>query len=162
MYNDKIYNNLFQLSFIPENNTFQVNGYTFGIFQDVLERLQIQLNFSTIQYKRKEQAWGMIYEEPNGTYHGTGIVGDIFFKRADLAVAPLTIAVERAKFIDFLPPIKPDYVGMYVLKISGHQMLDLHLIISPFAQDSWMLIIITSTIIATVKLGILKFYGMKL
>ena len=104
----------------------------------------------------------MIDLQPNGTYHGTGIIGDIFFKRADLAVAPLTISFERAEFINFLPPLKPDYAGIYVSKMSGHQILDLHLIISPFAQDSWMLIIVTSTIIAIVKLGISKLYGIKL
>lgn len=103
----------------------------------------------------------MIYPQPNGTFHGTGIVGDIFFKRADLVVAPLMITFERANFINFLPPLNPEYAGLYVLKMSGHQTLDFHLIISPFAQDSWILIIITSTIIAIVKLGILKLYGIK-
>ena len=101
----------------------------------------------------------MIYPQANGTYQGTGMVGDIYFKRADLAVAPLTITFERAKFINFLPPIKPDYAGIYVLKMSGNHILDFQLIMSPFAQDSWILIIMISTIIAIVKLGILKLYG---
>ena len=118
------------------------------------------MNFSTIQYKNKENAWGMIYPQSNGTFHGTGIVGDIFFKRADLAVAPLTITIERANFINFLPSLKPEYAGIYVPKMSGYQNLEFQLIISPFAQDTWMLIMITSTIIAIMKLGILKLNGM--
>ena len=33
-----------------------VNGYTYGLFQDVLEELETQLNFTTLLYKNKKGA----------------------------------------------------------------------------------------------------------
>ena len=50
----------------------KVNGYTYGIFNDVLEALQSQLNFTSNLYKRKKTAWGYIFPQPNGTFRGTG------------------------------------------------------------------------------------------
>ena len=53
-------------------NVLKVNGYTYGIFNDVLEALQSQLNFTSNLYKRKKTAWGYIFPQPNGTFTGTG------------------------------------------------------------------------------------------
>ena len=75
--------------FYTNNETYLVNGYMSGIMFDILEILQNRLNFSTLLYKRKKESWGFIYPQSNGTFTGTGMVGDIFFQRADLIVAPL-------------------------------------------------------------------------
>ena len=101
----------------------------------------------------------MIYPQPNGTFHGTGIIGDIFFKRADLAVAPLGNVIERARYVYYLPSLKHYFIDLYISRASGEYAIDLHLLLSPFAQDSWMLIIFTSIIIALVKLGLLNIFG---
>ena len=45
---------------------------------------------------------------------GTGILGDIFFKRADLVVAPIGIFFDRAKFVDFLPELEKYSAGLYI------------------------------------------------
>ena len=136
-----------------------MNGYTYGIFQDVLELLETQLNFSTTLYKRKEEAWGMIYPQPNGSFIGTGIIGDIFFKRADLAVAALGNVIGRARYVDYLPSLKYYYIDLFISRASGEHAIDIHLLLSPFAQDSWMLIISTAIIMALVKLGLLNIFG---
>ena len=60
-----------KVPYFSNNRTFLVNGYTYGKFNDVLETLQSQLNFTCDLYKRKETAWGYIYPQPNGTYKGT-------------------------------------------------------------------------------------------
>ena len=145
--------------YITENNTYHVNGYTYGIYQDVLELLETQLNFSTTLYKREKEAWGMIYPQPNGSFIGTGIIGDIFFKRADLAVAPLGNVIGRARYVDYLPSLKYYYIDLFISRASGEYAIDLHLLLSPFAQDSWMLIISTAIIMALVKLGLLNIFG---
>ena len=68
-----------RLSYIDEapyfenNKTYRVNNYTYGMFHDILQLLENQLNFSTTLYKRKDAVWGYIYPQPNGTYTGTGI-----------------------------------------------------------------------------------------
>ena len=66
--------------YFPNNQTYLVNGYTYGKYNDVLETLQSQLNFTTDLYKRKETAWGYIYPQPNGTYIGTGIKKTFFLQ----------------------------------------------------------------------------------
>ena len=75
-----------EAKFNSNNDTYIVNGYTYGILNDVLHILQNQLNFSTQLYKRKDAQWGYIYNQSDGSFKGTGMVGDIFFKRADFAV----------------------------------------------------------------------------
>ena len=52
---------------------FVVNGYTYGLFQDVLEELESKLNFSTLLYKNKKDEWGFVYPQSDGTFRGTGI-----------------------------------------------------------------------------------------
>ena len=45
---------------------------------------------------------------------GSGIVGDVFFKRVDMAVAPLSMIYRRALYIDYFPPVLPDFVGILI------------------------------------------------
>ena len=87
------------------------------------------------------------------------MMGDIFYKNADLTIAAMGVTFERGSFVDFLPSIKHYYMELYISKDSQAHAVDFHLLLSPFAQDSWILIIFTSVIIALVKLGILKLYG---
>ena len=61
----------------------KVNGYTYGIFNDVLEALQSQLNFTSNLYKRKKTAWGYIFPQPNGTLRGTGNIIFQFMHKKD-------------------------------------------------------------------------------
>ena len=142
-----------------ENDTYLVNGYTSGLFQDVLDVLESQLNFSTLLYKRKTTFWGSFYNHPNGTVYGTGMMGDIFYKNADLTVAPMGVTFVRGSFVGFLPIVKQFYMELYISKDSQAHAMDFHLLLSPFAQDSWISIIFASLIIALVKLWILKLHG---
>ena len=61
------------------NETYFMNGYQSGLFDEVLQILQSRLNFSTLLYKRKEVAWGYIYPLSNGSFHGTGQTISIHF-----------------------------------------------------------------------------------
>ena len=86
-------------------------------------------------------------------------MGDIFYKNADLTVAPMGVTFERGSFVGFLPTLKQFYIELYISKDGQAHAMDFHLLLSPFAQDSWILIIFTSLIIALVKLAILKLDG---
>ena len=87
------------------------------------------------------------------------MVGDIFYKNADITVAPLGVTFERGSYVDFLPTVKHYYMDLYISKDSQEHAIDFHLLLSPFAQDSWIVIIFASLVIALVKLGILKLHG---
>ena len=91
--------------YFPNNETYLINDYVYGICVDVLKELESELNFTTLIFKRKTEAWGFVQEWPNGTFTGSGMVGDIFSKRADLVVTSLSIIPERAQYVDFLPPL---------------------------------------------------------
>ena len=91
--------------YFPNNQTYRIDNFTYGLFNDIMQILQDRLNFTTMLYKRKEVSWGYIRPTQNGSFEGTGIVGDIFFKRADIALASLHIKIERALYIDYLPPV---------------------------------------------------------
>ena len=84
-------NYITEAKFYSNNDTFFVNGYAYGIFNDVLQILQNQLNFTTQLYKRKDGQFGYIYKQLNGSFKGTGMVGDIFFKRADFVAGKLNL-----------------------------------------------------------------------
>ena len=71
-------------NYFSNNKTYLVNGYIYGLFYDIFREIEDHLNFTTLLYKNEEEAWGYIYPQPNGTYRGTGVVGDVFFQRADL------------------------------------------------------------------------------
>ena len=46
--------------YFPQNETFLVTGKTSGIFNDILEAVEKQLNFTTESYKRKVEWWGNV------------------------------------------------------------------------------------------------------
>ena len=59
--------------YFPNNETYLVNGFTYGIFDDVFKIMEYTLNFSSVKYKRKEEDWGNMYTQPDGSVKGTGI-----------------------------------------------------------------------------------------
>ena len=101
--------------YFPENETYLLNGFTYGIYHDVLNVLQDHLNFSTQLFKRKDGAWGMVYPQDDGTFRTVGFVGDLFLKKADFAIASVIILKDRAQFVDYLPAMGL-YQGKYSLQ----------------------------------------------
>ena len=85
--------------YISENKTYNVTDHVQGIYIDVLKLLEAKHNFSTQLYHREDQQWGTIVSYPNGSYQGIGLVGDLFFKRADLVIAPLAFVLGRFSYI---------------------------------------------------------------
>ena len=144
-------------NYFSNNQTYRVNGYTYGIFNDVLRNLENRFNFSTVLYKRKEVAWGNVIPLSNGSFHGTGVIGDVFFQRADLAVAPLGVVLGRAYHVDFLPPILPHFAGLFVKNLDEEsENVELDTFIAPFKGALWATIFALMILIAISKLILLK------
>ena len=101
--------------YFPENETYLLNGFTYGVYHDLLNVLQNHLNFSTQVFKRKDSDWGMVYAQDDGTFKTVGVVGDVFLKKADFAIASFLIMENRYKFFDFLPTMGP-HEGKYSLQ----------------------------------------------
>ena len=128
-----LYPNFTQMAtFFSNNETYLVTDYVYGIFHDVLMALQKQLNFTTVLYKRKEIAWGFVYPQNDGTFEATGIVGDLFFNKVDMVVAPLAIFYRRALYIDYLLPLTQKVIGIYIPSSAAQGKFDFDMIFSPF------------------------------
>lgn len=137
--------------YFPNNETYEVTRFTYGLFKDILDIMQESLNFTTILYKRKEEVWGSIYPQTNGSFTGTGLTGDIFFGNADIAVAPLNFVIDRAIHINFLPPIKPYFSAIYI-PMTDHEVIDLDTYVRPFTSILWTIVILTGIILTMMKL----------
>ena len=148
-----------EAKYFPSNETYLVTDFTYGLFHDVLMILQERLNFTTELYKRKELAWGQIYKMDNGSYEGTGIIGDVFFERADICVAATSIHINRARFIDYLPPLQSKLTEIYISTSNTEMSIDFHTYITPFTHDLWMTLVIVGIIFAALKLFFLKLHG---
>ena len=145
--------------FFPNNQTYHINNFIFGVYHDILTIIERQLNFSTILYKRKKEAWGYVYPQPNGSYVATGIVGDVFFKRVDIAVASLNIDLKRAEHVDFLLQITPQIAGLYVQRNATEEVMDLNTFTVPFTQNVWLTLFAISIFVATIKIMLTYFFG---
>ena len=76
--------------------------------------MQNELNFTAEIYKRKDNGWGQVYPQKDGSFHASGMVGDVFFGRADVIASTLTVTIKRSLSIDYLNPIAPDVVGLFI------------------------------------------------
>ena len=141
--------------FYPSNQTYLVNRYINGLYYEVLHELEKHLNFSSVIYKRKVTSWGFVYPQDNGSVIGTGIVGDIYFKRADLIAAPLTATYSRSLHIDFMPPITRQIIALWIANQDSQEDFDFDTFVTPLNFDLWI-----AVILATLGLTVLKSLGL--
>ena len=143
--------------YYQNNQTYKINTYTYGVYQDILEVLENQLNFSTILYKRIDNIWGYVYPQSNGSYITTGIVGDTFLEKVDIVVGPVATNLERSIYVDYLIMLTSTYVGIYIENFKATELIDLHTFTAPFTLKLWLLVLAASILIAIIKI-ILKYY----
>ena len=137
--------------YFESNDTFLVSGFLYGFVNDIINELQRRLNFTIILYKhRVEASGGFIYPLANGSYHGSGMVGDVFFNRVDMAMHPFSIIYRRALYVDYLPPIMADFVCIFIPTVD--EMLNLNTYFLPFSNRLWIVIFMTAIVIAIFKL----------
>ena len=56
----------------------------------------------------------IIYVSILPSLSGTGVVGDIFFKRADFVAGPIAILQVRALYVDYMPEVEKYDAGIYI------------------------------------------------
>ena len=98
----------------------------------MLQEIESQLNFTMALYKRKGGGWGNVYPQNNGSYKATGMIGDIFFKRAEFVVAPITINLKRGLYIDYAISFTKEPVGLFIKSNSLQGEFDFYLLSLPF------------------------------
>uniref|UniRef100_A0A674CWQ9 Glutamate receptor n=2 Tax=Salmo trutta TaxID=8032 RepID=A0A674CWQ9_SALTR len=129
----------------PEHQALEGNERYEGFCVDMLRELAELLHFS---YRLRLVADG-VYGVPgaNGTW--TGMVGELISRKADLAVAGLTITSEREKVIDFSKPfmtlgISIMYTGHMTRRPGYWSFLD------PFSPGVWLFMLLAYLIVSCV------------
>ena len=138
--------------FYSLNQTYLVNDYTFGTFNDVIQILANHFNLTLDLYKQKKQVWGNVYKDRNGTIITNGIVGDVFAKQVDIAVASLSMTPQRVDYISFLNPISPEILSIAIPAHAVYESPDFDVFLKPFHWPLWIAVLVATFIIAIAKL----------
>ena len=96
----------------------------------------------------------------DGSLEVGGIMGDIYYNRAELVVTSFGMYYDRALYMDYYPDLYPYYAGLYLpLTDNASEKIDFFLIFSPFAEIMWITIAIATLGVALFKISLLKFHA---
>ena len=76
-----------------------------------------------------------------------------------MAVAPLFIKLSRGLYIDYLPPVAPYEIGIYIPTIGDSENFNFMAFLQIFSNNLWILILMLAIVIAGIKLLFLYWYG---
>ena len=65
---------------------------------------------------------------------------------------PLTINLQRALYVDFLPPLVSLKLGLYIPNVESSENIDFNTFFTPFNANLWLTMIITSFVLTITKL----------
>ncbi|XP_032905466.1 glutamate receptor ionotropic, kainate 4 [Amblyraja radiata] len=121
----------------PNHQELQGNGQYEGFCVDMLKELSEILRF---HYKIQLVADGVYgVAETNGTW--TGMIGELISRKADLAVAGLTITAEREKVIDFSKPFMT--LGISILyRVQMGRKPGYFSFLDPFSPGVWLFMVL--------------------
>ena len=140
-----------KIPYMQETKTFIANGFTYGIFNDILQRLEKQHNFSCQLYIQNPRKWGKVVFHDNGSVDANGMLGEVFLGRADIAATSITITKSRLRYLDFLPPMATEVITIVVPTNAVMESLDYWLFASPLHINLWITILIAIIIMAVMK-----------
>eukprot|EP00112_Aurelia_sp_Birch-Aquarium-sp1_P020682 Seg539.6 transcript_id=Seg539.6/GoldUCD/mRNA.D3Y31 product="Glutamate receptor 2" protein_id=Seg539.6/GoldUCD/D3Y31 len=149
---NKINGHLRIVTVIDEPFTFKnkhKNGSTYytGFCVDILDELAKDLNFTYTMYVVKDGEYGRFH---NGSW--TGMIGDVLYRKADMAVASITVTSIREEVIKFTKPYM-ELQNSYVKRRSNVMQLDVLQFLSPFSAHVWMI-----TVLAGIAGSIVIYY----
>lgn len=118
-----------------------------GYCMDLLNALSSSLNFTFDLYQVEDGQYGS-FDYVNGSQKKiwTGMVGDLYYERADMVVAPLTINPERSEVIEFSKPFK--YQGITILEKKQPKSSTLASFLQPFQKTLWILVMVSVHVVA--------------
>nr|XP_054755424.1 glutamate receptor 4-like [Lytechinus pictus] len=128
------------------------NGRYEGYCVDLLHAINEHHPFKFIIRVRNDSAYGNADE--NGTWDG--MVSDIMTKKADIAVAPLTINSERQRVIDFTKPYMSLGISIMIKK-PQHTHPSVFSFMHPLSYEIWLSIIFTYLGVSVVMFLISRF-----
>ena len=92
-------------------------------------------------------------------YACMSFIGDVFYKRADLIIAPLIIRKSRSLGIDYLPPIAINSVGIYIPNQDKTENINFDTFFQPFTSEMWAMTFVSTITITMIKLTLSYKFG---
>jgi hypothetical protein len=140
---------IFVATYFPDNKTYDVTGFTFGLYKEVLSILETELNFTTRQYKRQDGAWGSVTVDPSTRMLlSSGMINDVISGNADIIAASISMQIERSLAVDFLPPISSDHAALIILNEETFDDLVFDTYNHPLSNQLWLVIVIVASCIS--------------
>ena len=129
------------------NGSYRYGGYLYDLWKMVASKMN--LNYQMVPLAVPD--FGMI--DANGTW--TGLVGELAYGRADVALASLDMTPDRAAVIDFLDgfPVDQSTVGFFVRRIIP-ETLQLSSLLSsllkPLDTNVWWALLVSVLLLAVI------------
>ncbi|XP_065062806.1 glutamate receptor-like isoform X2 [Rhopilema esculentum] len=122
-----------------------------GFLIDILKGMQKDLQFEYTIYEIADDEYGTLDE---GKW--IGMVGDVFYDKADFALAPFTVDEVRSKIITFLHPFMKAHVS-YLTKKTGTTTTSITQFLEPFTKTVW-LTILTCIFVVTISVYFVDYF----
>lgn len=111
--------------FFSNNQTWDISDYVSGVVMNVLDEMKLKHNFTVRYYLRKDRKWGNVIQLANGTVQESGMVGDIYFDRADIIACTPSFRLVRISILDYIIPSLKKGKGNFqnnIFKISSKEL----------------------------------------
>ncbi|KAL9962086.1 hypothetical protein ACROYT_G031156 [Oculina patagonica] len=125
-----------------------------GYCIDLLNELARKLKFTYEIYPSPDGMYGA--ETEDGTWNG--MIGELLSKRADIAVADLTITERREKLVDFTVPYMHYTEDLLMKKASSSRSIDLLQFMNPFDNYVWIATL-ASLVVISVAVFVLNYFS---
>uniref|UniRef100_H3B951 Glutamate receptor n=1 Tax=Latimeria chalumnae TaxID=7897 RepID=H3B951_LATCH len=119
---------------LQEPFTMREGGQLEGFCMDMLKELSKKLGFKYSVSVVKDGYYGKL--DKDGKWNG--MIGEVYRKEADLAVAPLTLTALREENIDFTKPFMHTGIGILLRKDLVPGSPSLFSFLRPFTKETWV------------------------
>ena len=137
-----------KVDYFSNNQTYDMTNIVSGVYIEVLHSLEKVLNFSTKLYMRKDRKWGMPQKLLNGTTILDGMLKSVVEDDSiDFIWSSFSMLPSRFPFVDFLPPLSKEYVGIFIPNQDSVEKIQYNLFLEPFSMNVWVAILVTDMVI---------------
>ncbi|CAI5790801.1 glutamate receptor ionotropic, NMDA 2D [Podarcis lilfordi] len=123
-----------------------------GFCIDILKRLAKTLGFTYDLYLVTNGKHGKIV---NGMWNG--MIGEVYYKRADMAIGSLTINAERAEVIDFSVPFVETGISVMVSRSNG--TVSPSAFLEPYSPAVWVMMFVMCLTVVAVTVFIFEYFS---
>ncbi|XP_062865877.1 glutamate receptor, ionotropic, N-methyl D-aspartate 2B, genome duplicate b [Trichomycterus rosablanca] len=123
-----------------------------GFCIDILKKIAKSVKFTYDLYLVTNGKHG---KKINGTWNG--LVGEVVFKNAHMAVGSLTINEERSEVIDFSVPFIETGISVMVSRSNG--TVSPSAFLEPFSADVWVMMFVMLLIVSAVAVFIFEYFS---